>query len=343
MKGYRLYAWGNDLVFEDIPDPTPGPEEVLIEVEACGVGLTVLNAMRGDLDNNPDLLPRVPGHELVGRVIEEASGGTPDLTGRRVVAYFYLSCGHCQWCSAGWEQRCVNLAGWVGVHRDGGYAPLVVLPAQNAIEVSDDIDPVDATVIPDAVATPVHVVRRAEIGPGDRVAIVGAGGGVGIHMVQVGLLKGATVAGLDVSDEKLGLVERFGASPVDSTDISRLKADQVFGDGAPTVVVDFVGNADTMRWSIDVLGPGGRLVQLTTFRDRVASFTSREMVFRELSIVGSRYATKADVQEAADLVGRGDVEAVIGKTVAPSGLPGLHQELKANRLLGRGALDWRRP
>jgi D-arabinose 1-dehydrogenase-like Zn-dependent alcohol dehydrogenase len=337
MKGYRLHEWGDTLVFEDLPAPSPGPGEVLIEVEACGVGLTVLNAMRGDLDNNPDLLPRVPGHELAGRVI----GGSSELLGRRVVAYFYLSCGRCHWCSTGWEQRCENLAGWVGVHRDGGYAQLAVLPELNAVPIADDLDPVASTVIPDALATPVHVVRRASIGPGDRVAVIGAGGGLGIHMVQVARLTGATIAGLDVAGEKLDLVERFGAIPVDSTEISRLDGNEVFAGGLPTVVVDFIGTNDSMRWAIDALGPGGRLVQLTTFRDIAVSVTPRETVFRELSILGSRYATRAEVLQAADLLQQGQVEAVIGKTVTPSGIPELHQQLQQNRLLGRGALDWR--
>ena len=68
MHGYQVRAWGSEPVWGDLDDPVPGPDEVLIEVEACSVGLTVLNCMNGDLDNDPQLLPRVPGPEFVGRV-----------------------------------------------------------------------------------------------------------------------------------------------------------------------------------------------------------------------------------------------------------------------------------
>ena len=150
------------------------------------------------------------------------------------------------------------------------------------------------------------------------------------------------MAGLDVTDDKLELVGNYGARSFDSTDITALRSEELFDGEPPTVVVDFVGTVDSMRWAVEVLGTGGRLVQLTTFRDRVASITSREMVFREISIIASRYATRAEVQEASELLADERVEAVIGKTVGPAGLGELHADLKAGRVLGRGAIDWAR-
>lgn len=340
QEGYRIHAWGGDLRWEAFARPTPTPGEVLVQVEACGIGLTVLNAVNGDLSDDPRQLPRVPGHELVGRVAEVGDDADADLLGRRVVAYFYLACGRCRSCVAGDDARCLELAGWVGVHRDGGYAPWCVLPTRNAVPVPDHLDPVAASVVPDAVATPLHVCeRRADVRSGDRVVVIGAGGGVGLHTVQVARLLGARVAGIDLGDRKLAAIEEHGADPVRGDDLDAA-ASQLWGGQRPTVVVDLVGSERTLRWSADTLATGGRLVVLTTFRDRVWPLDPRELVFRELTVLGSRYASRDEVSRAADLVADGRVRPVVGETVGPADVPAVHAALRDGDLVGRGALTW---
>lgn len=341
MKGWRLHEWGGPLVWEDIEESIPGPQEVSIAVEACGVGLTVLNCISGDLADDPALLPRVPGHEIVGRVVSAGGEAGAGLVGRRVVAYFYLSCGECVECQAGFDARCRNLAGWVGIHTDGGYAPRVVLPARNAIPIPDSLDPVAATVIPDAVATPVHISRsRAGISTGDRVVVIGAGGGVGVHMIQVAMLDGAEAAGLDVDDEKLAMVADLGAQPVRSDDFGLVDPASLFEAGRPTVVVDLVGSDPSLAWSAEALATGGRLVILTTFRHRSLAVDPRDLVFREVSLVGSRYASRAEVAVAGGLVASGAIRPIVGQVAEPAEVHELHEGLAAGTMLGRGALDW---
>ncbi|HSL24698.1 MAG TPA: alcohol dehydrogenase catalytic domain-containing protein [Acidimicrobiia bacterium] len=340
QAGYRVREWGVEPRWERFPIPTAERGEVLIEVEACGVGLTVLNCINGDLGDDPRLLPRVPGHELAGRVAEVGDGVDPTLVGRRVVAYFYLCCGHCESCRLGREQRCPNLAGFVGVHRDGGYAPWTVLPEVNVIPVPEELDSLAATVVPDAVATPVHIADRAESVPGDRVVVLGAGGGVGMHMIQVARHRGALVAGLDITEPKLAAIERLGALPVRSEDVGELDPD-LFGGDRPTVVIDLLGTPATATWALSALGVGGRLVALTTFPGRPAIFEARDLVFRELAILGSRYSHRAQVVEAARLVSEGEVVPIIGEVTGPDGIPALHQKIRSGQLVGRGALDWR--
>ena len=343
QHGYRVHRWGGDLQWEEFPRPVAGPGEVLVAVEACGIGLTVLNCVNGDLADDPGLLPRVPGHELVGRVAEVGAAVDRSLLGRRVVAYFYLACGACPPCVAGQDSRCLALAGWVGVHRDGGYAPWTVLPARNAVPVPDGLDPVAATVVPDAVATPVHVCgSRAGVGPGDRVAVIGAGGGVGIHMAQVARLRGADVAGLDVRDDKLAELERLGVTPVASQDFAALDPARWPGSwgGGPTVVIDLLGTPASLRWSLEALAMGGRLVVLTTFRGRAAELDPRALVFKEASVLASRYASRAEVALAAALVASGRVRPVVGRTVAPAEVPAVHEQLRDGTLVGRGAVIW---
>lgn len=343
QEGYRIQRWGEDPTWERFDAGAPGPGEARIAVEACGVGLTVLNSIRGDLADETATLPRVPGHELVGRVAEVGPGGPASLIGRRIVAYFYLICGDCPECAAGADNRCRRLAGYVGVHVDGGYAPNATLPLRNLVEVPDGLGPVEATVVPDAVATSVHVCRtRARLGPEDRMAVIGAGGGVGVHLIQVARLFGAKVAGLDVSDAKLAMVEELGAIPVDSADFADLGAG-LFANDRPTVIADLVGTRASFEWATRALEPGGRIVVLTTFRDGEADLDRRGLVLTESAVLGSRYATRHELRLAGDLVAQGRIRAIIGRTAPPGGAPELHRRLREGSLVGRGALVWDPP
>ena len=265
MRAAQITSWGGALELVERPEPVPAEGEVLVRVEACGVGLTVLNCIRGDLGSDPGDLPRVPGHELAGTVTAVGRGVDPRLAGERVVAYFYLSCGTCTQCLAGFEPLCERLGGNVGVACDGGYAELCVLPAFNALSLVPGLDPVAATTIPDAIATPVHVARRAGIRPGSRAAVIGAGGGVGIHMVQVAAAFGADVVGLDVDEAKLGYLEReLGVAALDSSDFGRIRLPPSWNCRAD-VVVDFVGTNESLEWGVACLGANGMLVCTTTF------------------------------------------------------------------------------
>ena len=235
---------------------------------------------------------------------------------------------------------CTNLAGQIGVHRDGGYGERVALPALNVIPLLDGIDAVAATAIPDAIATPVHVAGRAAIRPGDRVAVIAAGGGVGVHMVQVARVFGGEVVGLDVTTAKLDFLEReLGVHALDSSDFGTVQFPHAWDQG-PDIIIDLLGSRASLAWSLRNLGPGGRLVLLTTFRDTTLEISPREMVFRQQSVIASRYASRSDAQLAARLVGEGRLRPIIGGVRAALLVDELHDMLQAGTLLGRGALTW---
>ena len=352
VTGYRLHRWGGDLQWESFELPDPQPGEALIRVEACGIGLTVLNCIRGDLTNDAAKLPRVPGHEIVGRIERVGrtllgSPGEPDkvrptelVVGQRVMAYFYLVCGHCPACRAGHDSLCENLAGWIGVHRDGGYAPFAVLPARNLIPLPDSIPAAQATAIPDAIATPLHVCKtRARVEPGDRVAVIAAGGGVGIHMVEMAKLFGAQVAGLEASESKFQAITRMGGTPVLSQSFDEIDLRTVWDAPSATVVIDLLGTRESVAWGVKSLALGGRFVALTTFRDVDVPMSPRDLVLRELTVLGSRYASKTELAESADLVAAGKIHPVVSRVVPPEQVGEVHDALRNGTLLGRGALD----
>jgi len=341
IEGYRIHQWGGPLRWEPFDIAPPGPGDVLIRVEACGIGLTVLNCIRGDLANERATLPRVPGHELVGRVEAVGPGVTSPAVGTRVMAYFYLVCGQCEACRAGQDSLCRNLAGWVGVHRDGGYAPFTVLPAGNAVPLPESVPAAQATAIPDAIATPLHVCRtRARIQTGDRVAVVGAGGGVGIHMVGMAAHFGAHVAGLEASESKFDAIRQTGGVPVLSRSFDDIDLRRIWDGAPPTVVIDLLGSSRSLTWALQTLPLGGRLVVLTTFRDVEVRVSPRDLVLREITVLGSRYASKAELRDSAELVASGTVRPVVSHVVPPADVERVHRELQEGVLIGRGAVDW---
>jgi D-arabinose 1-dehydrogenase-like Zn-dependent alcohol dehydrogenase len=339
VKGLRISSWSGPLEPFEAPDPEPGPGELQVRVEACGIGLTVVNYSDGRYATSPLARAVVPGHELVGRVSAAGDGADERLVGARITAHFYLFCGECPLCLAGFEPLCEHSAGTIGTALDGGYADVAVIPSRNAVLLPDSLDPVDATVVSDAVATPVHISRLAAITPGERIVVIGAGGGVGIHLVQVARLRGAEVAGLDVVAEKLAFLEQeLGAHAVDSSDFARISLPPRFG-GRADVVVDFIGSEASSGWALDRLAPNGRLVLVNTFRDRKLELDPRVLVESQARVLGSRYASRAEIAEAAELLASGRVLPVIGRRVGLDGVQSVHEDLRRGTLLGRGALD----
>jgi len=339
MWAQVVHQWGQEVVYEQVPDPVPKSDEVLIRVEACGVGRTVLNYIGGQLGARPEQLPRIPGHEVVGVVVRTGDAVHGIRAGDSVVAYFYLVCGVCDFCRQSHEPLCRNFAGNLGVARDGGYAEYLVLPAVNALPVPGGISPIQATVIPDAVATPYHVCRRAGMGPGDVAVIFGAGGGVGIHMIQMVRVFGGDPIAVDLGEPKLQAARSAGAvAAIDFTAADF--ADQV-RTAAPrgvTVAIDFVGQPDTLARALEILDRRGRLVVLTTFPGVTFPVSPRQMVLTELTILGSRYASRWEVAQAARLVAEGKITPVVSEVVPLADVGRLHDRLRRGLLVGRGAV-----
>jgi alcohol dehydrogenase, propanol-preferring len=339
VKAQVLRDWGGPLALVEVPRPTPQAGEVLVAVRACGVGLTVLNAMNGQMAR-PDGLPRVPGHEITGVVAEVGPAVQAVRPGDRVMAFFYLTCGRCEFCRAGSDSLCRDHRGYVGIHRDGGYAEFVTLPEANVLPLPEGVPFVEGTAIPDAIATPYHVcATRARVRVGDRAVVVGAGGGVGIHMLQMARLFGARVVAVDTDDAKLVRCRELGAEHAVNfrAPDAETQARAALGGGA-TVAVDLVGSEETLPWAFGLLGRGGRMITLTTFAEVGFQVVPRRMVVDELEVLGSRYCSRAEVLTAARLVQEGRIRPVVSQAVPLENVETLHAMLREGRLFGRGAV-----
>jgi len=338
-------TWGNNLRVEERPLPVPKEGEALVRVRACGVGLTVSNFLTGEFTREKSCLPRIPGHEVAGEIVKLGPCVQNFSIDEKVLVYFYLHCNRCRFCLLGLQPLCLNFGGFIGVHRDGGYAEYMTVPINNLLPLPEGIPFKEATVINDAVGTPVHVMsQRAKVKPGDDVMIIGAAGGVGIHAVQVAKIFGGRVIGVDIDDEKLKKVKEFGADEVINASRETIgSAARKLTDGKGVEsVIDFVGSRETLVEAYKSLARRGRLVCMTIHPGVTLDVSPRELVNNEVMITGSRYCTKYEFSVAAEMVRAKKVKPVISRVSNLEKVEELHVALSQNKMLGRGALvfEW---
>jgi propanol-preferring alcohol dehydrogenase len=340
-----LHELGGPVTFKEVDEPRVGPCDAKIRVRAAGVGLTVLI-----MKSTPGLVtsyPRILGHEVAGEVVDIGSEVRNVKIGERVVCHFYLTCKACRFCRSGRETLCENWAGYVGMARDGGYAEYMAVPALNLCHLPEEIPFVEASIISDAVATPLHACRvEAKVGPGDDVLVVGAGGGVGIHAVQMAKLCGGRVLAADISREKLEKVKELGADEIiDTAEVDLAKEVIRLTDGKGVdAILDFVASSQTLEAGVESLGRAGRLVILGFRPPHVFGVAP---IFRVdplivlnkgLEIHGSRYISMAELIESLKVVKEGRIKPIVTQTFPLEEAERVHQLVQGNKITGRAAL-----
>ncbi len=345
MRAMLLHELGGPVTFKEVDEPRVGPCDAKIRVRATGVGLTVLI-----MKATPGLVtryPRILGHEVAGEVVEIGSEVRNVKIGDRVVCHFYLTCKVCRFCRSGRETLCENWGGYVGMAIDGGYAEYMAIPALNLCPLPEGIPFPEASIISDAIATPFHACREeAKVGPGDNVLVVGAGGGVGIHAVQMAKLCGGRVLAADISREKLEAVKDLGADEIiDCKEKNLAEEAKRLTDGKGVdAVLDFVASSETLEASFESLGRAGRLVILgfrppSVFKVHPIFRVDPLMVLSKgIEIHGSRYVSMAELIEAVKIVKQGKIKPIVTQTFPLEEAEKVHQLLRENRITGRAAL-----
>jgi propanol-preferring alcohol dehydrogenase len=346
MKAMVLHGMGQPLRLEEVPVPKIGPTDVLVRVRACGIGLTVVNLIA--TPGRVTSYPRIPGHEIAGDVVEVGAAVRNVKAGQRVTNHFYITCGQCRQCRAGRETLCLNQRGNIGSATDGGYAEYVALPERNTVAIPDGVAYVDAAVASDAIATPYHACHKeARLGPGDSVLVIGAGGGVGIHMVQMARLCGARVLAADIGDDKLALAKKMGADDVIDARNSKL-AEEVKaltqGQGVDAVI-DIVASRATLEAGLQALAMRGRLVIIGAQPKSVygadPGFTVNPVDFlhRGLEIHASRYVNTAEIAQTLELVRLKRIKPVVTQIFTLDRVEEAHELIRRNATAGRLALE----
>jgi len=344
MHAMVLEQFGGRLTATVMTVPEPGPGEVLVRVVACGAGLTLESVRLGHLGGST---PRIMGHEFSGTVAATGAGVDGWHKGDPVTGSFYLFCGNCVMCASGRETLCINNKGNIGAKIDGAFAEYVVVPARNLVSIPEGVALREAGVIADAVATSYHIAReRARIVPGQRVAVIGAGGGVGIHMLQVAKAFGAFVIAVERDPAKLLRLQEFAVDAIVDAASESWQADLVrAADGQLDACIDFVGAPVTTANGIAALGRGGTFVVvgvlpgLRSDKSAVLSADPMYLVNKEITIMGTRYATRAEIDRSLGLVRDGKVKPIIGASFPLSQAEDALEAIRLNQVFGRVLID----
>ena len=359
MRAAILVEAGRPLVVEEIPVPEPGPGEVLVRVEACGVCHTDLHVMNGDVAFPT---PAALGHEVAGRVAAVGPGVSGLTPGDPIVTSFIMPCGTCRSCAAGRDDLCEpffsmnRLRGTLydGTSRlrrlDGetlamysmaGLAEYAVVPATAAFRRAEEMAAAEVAILGCAFFTAYGAVRHsARLIAGERVAVIGTGG-VGTGIVQVAAAFGASqIIAVDLQEDKLALAVSCGAThTVDARSGDAVAAVRDLSDGGVDVAFEAIGMPATVAQATEIVRDGGRVVAVGIgARGATAPIEITRVVRRAISVIGS-YGARArqDMPEILRLteLGRLRPGAIVTRQFA------LEETQEAYEALARGAIQGR--
>ncbi|MDA8343303.1 MAG: alcohol dehydrogenase catalytic domain-containing protein [Actinomycetota bacterium] len=313
----------------ELPDPHPAPGQLVIEVTACGVCRSNLHMIEGDWISYgvPAFTPIVPGHEVVGRVIELGDGVDWLHLGDRVgVQPLWSTCGHCEYCLTGRDQLCRSKQ-ITGETVHGGYAERMLATAAHAHLVPDGLDDAEAAPLFCPGITAYNAVSKASPGPGSTLALFGVGG-VGHMVLQFAGLTGAEVYAVARSAEHLALADELGAHPVDA---ARDPVGALTSAGGVDTAVVFAPSDEMLHQAMASVRPGGTVVLGVHARVGHLSFET------EQRLVGSVIGSRQQMREVLALAAAGKVRARVERFPLDQAVDAL-ERLKAGAVRARAVL-----
>ena len=336
MRAAVLHEFKAPLALEDVERPRLDPDEVLIEVEACGVCHSDLHVADGDWLQLARRVkkPVIPGHEIAGRVVERGAAVRDVQVGDRVgVPWIYRTCGECEFCREGNENLCLKQQ-ITGVTVDGGYAELVKAPASHAVAIPDTLSSVEAAPLFCAGVTVYRALRQAHLARGQRLAVFGIGG-LGHLAVQMGRAFGAETAAVDVADDKLALATELGAS----TALNARSVDVVktlrSGGGVHTALVTSASKS-AYDMAFYCVRPTGTLLAVGLPAENVC-FPPILMAAAEIRIQASAVGTRQEIREVLALAAGGKLRCQTVRRPLKDANAVL-EDLRQGRISGRAVL-----
>jgi propanol-preferring alcohol dehydrogenase len=297
MRGWSVKAVGpirtHPLVLGDHDVPVPGPGEILVKVDTCGVCRTDLHLCEGDL--KPKRPGVIPGHQVVGVVTESGPHATRFRPGDRVgVAWLRHTCGVCQWCRRGKENLCPE-SRYTGWDDDGGFAEFCVVPEPYAYAIPPELDDVQAAPLLCAGIIGYRSLMRAKVPPGGTLGIYGFGSSA--HLTaQVALAQGCDVLVMTRGESNQALARELGATFVGgATDAPPARLDSA---------IIFAPAGDLVPVALKALAPGGTLALAGIHMSQIPAMDYTEFLFDEREVRSVTANTRQDGEEFLQLAGR---------------------------------------
>jgi acryloyl-coenzyme A reductase len=321
----------------DVDVPVPGHGDVLVQVKACGVD-SHDRAVRAGLMRHEFRPGMILGHEIAGDVVEVGAAVRSVHIGDRVCCKQTSSCGLCRLCRTGEEQICPEVR-----FNEGGLAEYVALPEDAWVQIPDAVDYPSAAVSACAIGTVLHAIREiAQVKVGEQVLVTGAGGGLGLHAIQLAKLFGADVVAVTRSGAKHDAIVKSGAdhilidSEADDPLYERI-LEATNGDGVD-VVIDTVGHP-VFEKVLRALALFGRYVLVGQVLPEKVSFHPAFLFGKQQRLLSTDGTRRHELQDVLSLVRDNKVVPVVSRVVGLEGVVGVHHALDAGEIVGRAVID----
>jgi len=340
MKAVVFSRHGGPGVLEhrDVPEPKPGRSEVLIEVKATSINHIDIFLRRG-MPGITVPMPKIVGSDAAG-VIRELGADVTDLKiGQRVTINPGISCGHCEFCAAGFGSQCFTYS-MIGESRDGAYAELLAVPAHIVLPIPDSLSFENAAAAPLVFLTAWSMmIGKGNLRPGEDVLILGAGAGVGTAAIQIAKMTGCRVFATASTEEKLKRAKQLGADFV--INYTKEEFDKRIRDltnkRGVDIVVDYVG-ADTWVRSLRSARRGGRVLTCGATTGFEPQTDLRQIFFRQVQVLGSTMGSHREFLEVMKCIFRGQLKPVVDRVLPLSDAAKGHQLIEERAIFGKVVL-----
>jgi 2-desacetyl-2-hydroxyethyl bacteriochlorophyllide A dehydrogenase len=337
MKAVQLVAHGTPGKFElrELPDPQPGPGEVVVQVQTCGLNHLDLWLEEAGLPITVPL-PRTPGGEIAGKVVAVGPDAGDWKTGDEVAVQSNIVCGECEFCRQGDESQCLK-GELLGIQRDGGFAEKVVVPARALLKLPDGMAFDTSAALTLAGSTAMHMLTdRAQVRQGDWVLAMGGASGVGSAAIQIARQLGARVISTGSTEAKRSLAHHLGAeSVVDSTKPDwPAEVRKITGKRGVDIVVEHIGG-DVLKKCFECLARGGTIVTCGATAGREVSLNLWPIFVKEQRLVGSYGRNRKDMQATLEWAAAGKLKPVIDSVYPLSQVADAFAKLRSRSALGK--------
>jgi 2-desacetyl-2-hydroxyethyl bacteriochlorophyllide A dehydrogenase len=289
--------------FQEVPEPTFRKGEALIRIRRIGICGTDMHAYKG---NQPFFsYPRVLGHELAGIIEEVEENVTGFIKGDQVSIIPYMHCGECIACRNDKTNCCTDMK-VMGVHIDGGMREIISVPLSHLIKTEGLT--LDQSAVLEPLSIGAHAVRRSELRQGEYALVIGAGP-IGLGVMAFAKHFGAKVIAMDINDERLSFCKSWANvdHTVNALNQPKEQLVEITNGEFPTVVFDATGNVRSMSDAFGYVGHGGKLVYVGLVKAEI-SFNDPEFHKREMTLMGSRNATREDFDNVIEAVKNGSID-----------------------------------
>jgi D-arabinose 1-dehydrogenase-like Zn-dependent alcohol dehydrogenase len=328
------FETGGSVKLVEIPNPQPGPDEVLVQVLAAGVCRTDLHLLEEVKAGERE--PLVPGHEIVGRIAKIGADVYAASVGDRVVVHFEQPCGRCRQCRRKRTNLCEN-GHSLGFDVPGGYAEFVVAKQSTVLPLPPEMDVALAAPLGCSGTTAYRaVVALGQADEGDLVVVIGAGG-VGLSAIQVAKVQGSRVLVVEPREEARKAALDVGADAAVHPREAAESVEELVHSAGIDVAIDFVGTRATFDLGRSLLGFGGRFVAVAPGEETV-SVSANDLVEGGKSYLGSYSSTMADLARVIALAEVGRLKPVVTRKAPLKDAAAVLDDLRAGKIIGRAVL-----